>query len=95
MDEMPNRGAIEAELYMHITGITTSLIAITAYPVDITDLMRSSTAFRRISLYYADKTVNKFLEQNRRYYRNTGKLERFGWRSRGSMQNENETRNRR
>ena len=49
-DEMSNRGAIEAELYMFITGITTHLTAITAYHVGRTDLMRSPTAFRRISL---------------------------------------------
>ena len=41
---------IEAELYMFITGITTHLTAITAYHVGRTDLMRSPTAFRRISL---------------------------------------------
>jgi hypothetical protein len=45
---MSNRGAIEAELYMFITGITTHLTAITAYHVGRTDLMRSPTAFRRI-----------------------------------------------
>ncbi|MEA2052289.1 MAG: hypothetical protein U9O90_05650 [Euryarchaeota archaeon] len=33
MDERSNRGAIEAELYMLITGITTHLTAITAYPL--------------------------------------------------------------
>ena len=49
-DEMSNWGAIEAELYMFITGITTDLTAITAYHVGRTDLMRSPTAFRRISL---------------------------------------------
>jgi hypothetical protein len=47
---MSNRGAIEAELYMLITGITTHLTAITAYHVGRTDLMRSPTAFRRIRL---------------------------------------------
>ena len=49
-DEMSNRGAIEAELYMLITGITTHLTAITAYHVGRTDLTRSPTAFRRIIL---------------------------------------------
>jgi hypothetical protein len=47
---MSNRGAIEAELCMLITGIKTHLTAITAYHVGRTDLMRSPTAFRRISL---------------------------------------------
>jgi hypothetical protein len=47
-DEMSNRGAREAELYMLITGITTHLTAITAYHVGRTDLMRSPTAFCRI-----------------------------------------------
>lgn len=49
-DEMSNRGAIVAELYMLITGITTHLTAITAYHVGRTDLMSSPTAFRRMVL---------------------------------------------
>jgi hypothetical protein len=49
-DEMSNRGAREAELYMLITGITTHLTAITAYHVGRTDLMRSPTVFSRIRL---------------------------------------------
>jgi Transposase DDE domain len=61
-DEMSNRGSIEAELYMLITGITTHLTAITAYHVGRTDLMRSPTAFRRMNLDWADKAANNFLE---------------------------------
>ena len=45
-DRMSNRGKTEAELYMLITMITTLLTAITAFCVGISDLIRSSSAFK-------------------------------------------------
>ena len=47
-DRMSNRGANEAELYMLITIITTLLTAITAFCVGRADLIRSSSAFKRL-----------------------------------------------
>ena len=45
-DRMSNRGVSEVELYMLITMITTLLTAITAFCVGISNLIRSSSAFK-------------------------------------------------
>jgi Transposase DDE domain/Transposase domain (DUF772) len=47
-DRMPNRGEKEAELFMLITMITTLLTAITAFCVGRADLIRSTSAFKRL-----------------------------------------------
>ena len=47
-DRMSNRGGNEAELYMLITMITTLLTAITAFCVGRADLIRSTSAFKRL-----------------------------------------------
>lgn len=47
-DRMPNRGDKEAELFMLITIITTLLTAITAFYVGRSDLVRSTSAFKRL-----------------------------------------------
>lgn len=47
-DRMSNRGGKEAELYMLITMITTLLTAITAFCVGRADLIRSTSAFKRL-----------------------------------------------
>lgn len=47
-DRMSNRGGKEAELYMLITMITTLLTAITAFYVGRADLIRSTSAFKRV-----------------------------------------------
>lgn len=47
-DRMPNRGDKEAELFMLITMITTLLTAITAFCVGRADLIRSTSAFKRL-----------------------------------------------
>ncbi len=47
-DRMPNRGDKEAELFMLITLITTLLTAITAFSVGRADLIRSTSAFKRL-----------------------------------------------
>lgn len=47
-DRMPNRGGNEAELFMLITMITTLLTAITAFCVGRADLIRSTSAFKRL-----------------------------------------------
>ncbi len=47
-DRMSNRGDKEAELYMLITMITTLLTAITAFCVGRADLVRSTSAFKRL-----------------------------------------------
>jgi hypothetical protein len=47
-DRMPNRGKKEAELFMLITLITTLLTAITAFHVGRADLIRSTSAFKRL-----------------------------------------------
>jgi len=48
-DRMSNRGGTEAELYMLVTMITTLLTAITAFSVGRSDLIRSSSAFKRLT----------------------------------------------
>jgi hypothetical protein len=47
-DRMPNRGDKEAEFFMLITMITTLLTAITAFCVGRADLIRSTSAFKRL-----------------------------------------------
>ncbi|KCZ73585.1 transposase family protein [Candidatus Methanoperedens nitroreducens] len=47
-DRMSNRGEDEAELFMLITLITTLLTAITAFWVGRADLIRSTSAFKRL-----------------------------------------------
>ncbi|NJD01236.1 MAG: transposase, partial [Ruminiclostridium sp.] len=47
-DRMPNRGDKEAELFILITIITTLLTAITAFFVGRSDLVRSTSAFKRV-----------------------------------------------
>ncbi|MDW7727451.1 MAG: hypothetical protein SCH70_10160 [Candidatus Methanoperedens sp.] len=47
-DRMPNRGDKEAELFMLVTMITTLLTAITAFWVGRADLVRSTSAFKRM-----------------------------------------------
>ncbi len=47
-DRMPNRGNKEAELFILITLITTLLTAITAFCVGRADLIRSTSAFKRL-----------------------------------------------
>ncbi len=47
-DRMPNRGDKEAELFMLITMITTLLTAITAFCVGRANLIRSTSAFKRL-----------------------------------------------
>lgn len=46
---MPNRGPLEAESYALITGATTLLTALTAYHAGRPDLIRSPTAFTKIT----------------------------------------------